>query len=309
MLRIIQNRAISFTFSGILIAISVVSLLIWGLKPGLDFTGGSQLVLSFSSARPTPAQVVDVAKPIVGAGETTAQPLGDQDVSIRMPALSEAKHQDLMTALRAKFEVNGVTITEKSFDSIGPIIGIELQHQTMWAVIFAILGIVIYVTFAFRHVSFPVASWKYGASTIIALIHDVTVPLGALSILGHFAGLEVGAWVVTALLTVLGFSVHDTIVVFDRIRENLGRYRKDGFEELVNKSINETLARSINTSFTVLLTLLAAYVFGGASTKDFILTLLIGIFFGTYSSIFIASPLLVTWHLHDLDRRHPSKKR
>lgn len=308
MIRIIQNRAISFAISGVLIGVSLVALLLWGLKPGLDFTGGSMLEVEFAGQRPAASVVVEVAKSIVSEGEATAQPLGEKGIVIRMPALTEAQHQELMSALRGKFETGSDKISEKSFESIGPVIGKELQVKTLWAVIFAIIGIVLYVTFAFRHVSYPVSSWKYGACTIVALLHDVIVPVGALAILGHFANLEIDAWVVTALLTIVGFSVHDTIVVFDRIRENLSRYRQIGFEELVNKSINETLARSINTSFTVLLTLLAAYLFGGESTRSFVLTLLIGIFFGTYSSIFIASPLLVTWHLHDLDRKHPSKR-
>ncbi len=303
MLRIIQNRGIGFLISGLAVGLALAAWLAWGLKPGIDFTGGSQLEADFIGGRPTAAQVSDVVKKAVSLQDVSVQPLGDQGMVVRMPALDESQHQTALKALRGAFEKGGVTIDEKRFDSIGPVIGVELQRQTIVAVGLAILAIVLYITYVFRKVSYPVSSWKYGVCTIIALMHDVIIPVGALSALGHFTGLEVGSWVVTVLLTVLGFSVHDTIVVFDRIRENLGKYRRENFEDLVNRSLNETLARSINTSLTVLLVLLATYLFGGETTKDFVLTLLIGIFAGTYSSIFVASPLLVTWQLHDQSKK------
>jgi preprotein translocase subunit SecF len=299
MMRIIQHRGIGFAISGIAIVISIVALFMWGLKPGLDFTGGSLLEVEFAGVnRPEPADVVAAAKTVITNGEISAQPIGAAGMTVRTVTIDEAAHQMLVTKIRGTFAKGGGSVTENRFDSIGPVIGQELQQKTLWAVAIAILAIVLYITFVFRKVSYPVASWKYGVCTIVALGHDVVIPLGALAILGHYTGLEVGAWVVTALLTILGFSVHDTIVVFDRIRENLSKHGRDGFEDLVNRSINETLARSINTSLTVLLTLLAAYIFGGGSVKDFILTLLIGIFAGTYSSIFVASPLLVAWHVY-----------
>ena len=303
MLRIIQNRTVGFLISGIVMGASLLAVIFWGLKPGLDFTGGSLLEVSFSSGRPETAALISAVRADVAKGEITAQPLGDQGMVVRMPAIDEPTHQKVVTDLRTAFEKGDVKIDEKQFESIGPVIGAELQRKTIYAVIAAILAIVVYITWVFRKVSRPVASWKYGVCTIIALAHDVVIPAGVLSILGHFTGLEVGAWVVTALLTVLGFSVHDTIVVFDRIRENISKSHREDFETLVNRSINETLARSINTSLTVLLVLLAAYFFGGDSTKDFVLTMLVGIFAGTYSSIFIASPLLVTWHVHDTSKR------
>jgi preprotein translocase subunit SecF len=304
MLRIIQNRAAGFIFSGTVTVLALAAWLLWGLKPGLDFTGGSLLEIEFvGAARPEASQVIDIVRKTVTEGEVAAQPLGEQAVVVRLPAVDEDKHQQMVAALKAEYEKDGATLDEKRFESIGPVIGQELQRKTIWAVLIAIVAIVLYITYVFRKVSHPIASWKYGVCTVAALLHDVILPIGALSALGHFTGLEIGAWVVTALLTVLGFSVHDTIVVFDRIREHLAKSHRENFEDLVNQSVNETLARSINTSLTVLLTLAAAYVFGGDSTKPFVLTMLIGIAAGTYSSIFVASPLLVTWHLHDQSRR------
>jgi preprotein translocase subunit SecF len=303
MLRITQHRRLFYVFSGILMAASLASWVTWGLKPGIDFTGGSMLELEFSAQRPSIDALVAEAEGSIGSSETTAQPLGESGIVLRMPTLDESEHQELLKDLKAAFEKDGATITEKRFESIGPLIGEELRKKTIYAVGLAILAIVLYITYVFRKVSHPVASWKYGACTIVALAHDVIIPVGVFSALGHFHDVEVGAWIVTGLLTVLGFSVHDTIVVFDRIRENLSHGRRESFEEIVNRSMNETLGRSLNTSLTVLLVLATTYVLGGESIKDFILIMLIGIAAGTYSSIFVASPLLVSWQLRDAKRR------
>ncbi len=299
MLRITQHRRVFYVFSGILMAASLAAWLLWGLKPGIDFTGGSMMEIEFSKGRPTVAEVSSAASASIGSKETGVQPLGESSMVLRMPPLEETAHRKLSADLKAAFEKDGDTLTEKRFESIGPVIGEELRKNTVYAVVAAILAIVFYITYVFRKVSYPVASWKYGVSTIVALCHDVVIPVGVFSALGHFMGVEVGAWVVTALLTVLGFSVHDTIVVFDRIRENLSHAHREGFEEVVNRSMNETIGRSVNTSLTVLLVLIVTYVFGGESIKDFILTMIIGIAAGTYSSIFVASPLLVSWQLRD----------
>ena len=184
---------------------------------------------------------------------------------------------------------------EKQFDSVGPVVGQELKRRAYIAIGTVLFLIVIYIAFAFRKVSRPVAPWKYGLAAIIALFHDIFIPTGIFSILGHYLGVEIDLLFVTGLLTILGFSVHDTIVVFDRIRENLRKGLGKNFEETVNISVNQTITRSINTSLTVFLTLLAIFIFGGASVKYFALLLMIGVFFGTYSSIFVASSLLVTW--------------
>ena len=195
----------------------------------------------------------------------------------------------------AKGEEN--TLIERRFDAIGPNIGAELRRRSLIALGLAIIGIVVYIALAFRHVSKPVSSWKYGVVAIIALVHDVTIPTGVFAVLGHFRGVEVDTLFINALLTILGFSVHDTIVVFDRIRENLRKLKSaEQFSATVNRSIRETFTRSINTSVTVLLVLGIVFFLGGETTRSFAFALILGIFFGTYSSIFIASPLLVLWN-------------
>lgn len=303
MLRITQHRRVFYVFSGILMAASLAAWLLWGLKPGIDFTGGSMLEIDFSKSRPATEALVIGANASIADAETTIQTLGETGVVLRMPPLDEQAHQKLLADLKSVFEKDGVTVTETRFESIGPVIGEELRKKTIYAVATAILAIVLYITYVFRKVSHPVSSWKYGIATIVALCHDVVIPVGVFSVLGHFMGVEVGAWIVTALLTVLGFSVHDTIVVFDRIRENLSHANRESFEGVVNRSMNETIGRSLNTSLTVLLVLITTYVFGGESIKDFILTMIIGIAAGTYSSIFVASPILVSWQLWGAKKR------
>lgn len=194
-------------------------------------------------------------------------------------------------------------IEEKRFDSIGPVIGGELKNSAVWAIIVALIAIVLYIGWAFRKISRPVSSFKYGIVATIALFHNVIITLGVFSILGHFYNVEIGVPFVAAILAILGYSVNDTIIVFDRTRENLLKSGIDDFEEVVNKSVNETLVRSLNTSFTTLLILFALYLFGGETIKYFVVALLVGIAFGTYSSIFIASPLLVSWQRWSLRKR------
>lgn len=303
MLRIIQNRRVFYAVSAALFVACFAALAAWGLKPGIDFTGGSLLELEFVGAsRPESDRLVEAVRGVVTEGEIFVQPIGENSAVVRMPNLAEDEHQELLVKLKAEFGKDGASVEESRFESIGPLIGAELRKKTVYAVIGAILAIVLYITYAFRKVSHPIASWKYGVVTVVALLHDVAIPAGLFAYLGHYYGVEVGAWIVTALLTILGFSVHDTIVVFDRIRERLSHRGRESFEELVNQSVNETLARSINTSLTVLLVLAAAYFFGGESIKHFVLAMLVGIGAGTYSSIFVASPLLVSWHLRDKKR-------
>ena len=194
-------------------------------------------------------------------------------------------------------------IEEKRFNSIGPVIGNELKEKAVLAIVIALIAIVLYNGFAFRKVSFPVSSFKYGIIATIALFHDVIITLGVFSVLGYFYNVEIGIPFVAAILAILGYSVNDTIVVFDRTRENLLKSGIDDFEKIVNKSVNETLVRSINTSFTTLIVLAVLYLFGGDTIKYFVVALMVGISAGTYSSIFIASPLLVTWQKWDLKRK------
>lgn len=293
-LQIIKNRKYPYLLSGILVLASVLSLIAWGLKPGLDFTGGSLLEVSFSQERPDVAGV-NSALSSLNFGDLVVQPSGDKNIIIKSRAISEEEHQAAVNSLKkAAGEKN--ELSEIRFDSIGPVIGKELLQKSIWMLIIASLAIIAYIAYAFRKVSRPLASWKYGTAAVIALLHDVLIITGIFSALGHFRGIEVDSLFITALLTIIGFSVHDTIVVFDRTRENLSKFYSGKFDEVVNDSVNQTLARSINTSLTTLLVLLALLFFGGSSIKNFTLALSLGIIVGTYSSIFIASPLIVDWN-------------
>ena len=288
MLNIIGKRKIYYTISAIFIVASIIALLLWGLKFGIDFKGGSILEVAYSdNKRPETNQIIDFLKPLK-LNDLRVSPVGDNGVNFRFRETDEATHQEIIKIL-------GGNVEERRFSSIGPTIGTELKQKSIKAIIIVLFGISLYIAWAFRKVSRPLSSWRYGVVTLIALFHDLVIPIGLFAFLGHFYGVEVGTNFIVALLVILGFSVHDTIVVFDRIRENLKRYASLDFVPLVNQSVNETLVRSISTSFTVLLTLLALYVFGGESLQYFILALMVGIFFGTYSSIFIASPLLISW--------------
>ncbi len=289
MLRIIQKRKIFFILSGILVAASILSLIIWGLNLGIDFTGGSLLEVSYSGDRPANTQVAD-SLATLELGEIKVQPSGDREMILRLRTLSEAEHQEVLNTLKGSHE-----LTENRFESIGPVIGQELKSKAWIAILLALIFIIAYIAYAFRQVSKPVASWKYGISAIIALAHDILIVTGIFAALGYFLDIEVGILFVTALLTVLGYSVNDTIVVFDRVRENLIYRPKETFVETINHSVNETVRRSINTSLTTLLVLLSLYFLGGETIKDFVLVLVLGTIFGTYSSIFVASPLLVVW--------------
>jgi preprotein translocase subunit SecF len=298
MLNIIKYYKFWFVVSGILLLAGVVSLSVYGLKPGIDFTGGTITQVKFPGAVP---QTSDISKVVSDAGTTNAviQPAGSQSVIIRTSPMEKDQHDKIMAALKAKFG----DITEESYSSIGPVIGKELRSNAAWQLGLVSLGIVLYIAYAFRKVSRPVSSWRFGWAAIIALIHDLFIVVGAFSLLGHFWGIEVDTLFVTALLTVLGFSVHDTIVVFDRIRENLRVRAGSTLPEIINSSINQTLVRSLNTSLTVIFVLIALLLFGGITIRYFVLALLFGIIAGTYSSIFIASPVLIVWHNWDLRRR------
>ncbi|MFH0852514.1 MAG: protein translocase subunit SecF [bacterium] len=289
MIPIISHRRIFYSISGILLCASILALILWGLKLGIDFTGGSLLQVEFKGERPANSAIEQKLAEI-DLGNISIQPVGDKGAILKFRDINEETHQKIITDLGGSSVVE-----EKSFESVGPVIGQELQRRAVYAIVFVLLMIVIYIAYAFRKVSKPVASWRYGVAAIIALLHDVVIPTGFFAVLGHFMDVEVGLLFVTALLTILGFSVHDTIVVFDRIRENLRKGVGSDFENTVEVSVNQTLGRSINTSLVVLLTMLAVFLFGGESTRYFSLVLIIGLFFGTYSSIFIASTLLVSW--------------
>lgn len=390
MIKIVQKRKIWFGFSLILISASVAALSMWGLKLGIDFTGGTLMEFSFKEKTLNSQEIKEALKDL-DLGEVNVQLSGDDSVLLRFKDVDENIHQEIIKALNAAisgedknkesesapegenienididtnteneeskpiggigralaaddeviseleknensgievvtengekinvesinsgdidFETIGGTeaennkIEEKRFDSIGPVIGNELKKSAIWAIIIALIAIVLYIGWAFRRVSRPVSSFKYGIIATIALFHDILITLGVFSVLGYLYNVEIGIPFVAALLAILGYSVNDTIVVFDRTRENLIKSGIDDFEEVVNKSVNETLIRSLNTSFTTLLILAVLYLFGGVTIKYFIVALLVGISIGTYSSIFIASPLLVTWQKWSLRRQ------
>ncbi|MDP3948514.1 MAG: protein translocase subunit SecF [bacterium] len=293
-MNIIGRKNIFLGISAVLIVVAVLAIAIFGFRQGIDFAGGT--LWQFSIAKNTPSadslenffkSNLDEAETVVSYDEV------NNNFMARLPTVSEPAHQELADALKEKYP----SLEEASFQSIGPSVSSGLRKNAITAIIFVILGISLYVAFAFRKVYQPVSSWIYGLITLLTLFHDVVIPAGLLALLGHYARIEIDSNFVVALLVVMGFSVHDTIVVFDRIRENLLLDRgKSVFAELVNRSINQTMARSINTSLTLIFVLLAIYFVGPASLHYFVLTLLVGVTTGIYSSIFVASPLLVLWH-------------
>ncbi|MCK4473971.1 protein translocase subunit SecF [Candidatus Parcubacteria bacterium] len=285
----LKYRKIYFVFSGILILASIICLGVFGLKPGIDFTGGSILELEAIEERPSNQEIKDALSEL-NLGEILVQPSQEKGVILRLKDISEETHQQVLEKLQGLCEFE-----ELRFESIGPVIGQELKEKTKVVVILCLLVIVFYIAFAFRKISQPIVSWQYGIASLIALFHDVLIPLGIFSILGKYYDVQITIPVVAALLTVLGYSINNTVVVFDRIRENLLKRRGATYEETVNISMNQTLSRSINTSLTTLFVLLAIFFLGGETLKYFALALILGISAGTYSSVFLASPLLVSW--------------
>ena len=290
MFNIISKTKYAYIFSGTLTLLSVLSLLVWGLKYDTDFTGGTLMEVKFANTIPSNQEISDVLSGI-SLNSLTIQASGNNSVLIRYAAEEDKTNDDAWKAINGKY----ADATQLRVDFVNSSVSKELKTKSLNALGIAIAAIMAYIAWAFRKVSRPVESWKYGAGAVIALAHDVIITAGVFSVLGHFYGIKVGIPFIAALLTILGFSVHDTIVVYDRTRENLLRgSSKEPFAEVVNRSLNETMVRSINTSMTVIVTLLAIYLFGGASIKYFSLALLVGVTFGTYSSIFVASALLVT---------------
>lgn len=290
---VIKYRKIFYAISTILVLGSILATLFWGLRPSIDFVGGSLLDVSFGSDRPTAEAVREVLdkSDLKDASVRSSE----EGFFIRLKEISQDQKNSIMESLSFSGKYTPI---EKTFSTVGPILGREAIQKSFLSIILVLLAIVLFIAFAFRKVSRPISSWVYGLVTILALLHDVMVPTGIFAILGHFHGFEVDTLFVTALLVILGFSVHDTIVVFDRVRENLHKNENTGgkkdFEIIVGESISETFVRSVNTSVTVLLAVLVLYIFGPETIKNFTLALLIGIFVGTYSSIFIGSTLLVT---------------
>jgi preprotein translocase subunit SecF len=290
-MNIVNRKNLFFTISGIIVGASVVAMIIFGFSEGIDFKGGTLWQLSSGLDRVQLPEIETVFKSDFNLTDVRiSSDITTGDFLVRTPPISEPDHQKFLNILNAKFP----GIKELSFESIGPSIGAELRSKAIMGIIFVLVGISIYIAFAFRKVYRPVSSWKYGVITLITLFHDVMIPAGLLAILGYFSKAEIDSNFIVALLVVMGFSVHDTIVVFDRIRENLFLDRgKTAFGDIINQSINQTLARSINTSLTLIIVLVALIFTGPANLFYFVLTLLVGVVTGIYSSIFIASPALL----------------
>lgn len=301
MFNITNNKKIFLPISGLLVALSIIAISFWGLNFGIDFTGGSLLEVSFGDFKPTISEV-RTSLVEVGLDNTIVQPTEDSYI-IRFKESNDKIHYEAVLSLKTLASSKEASIfKELRFDSIGPSVGKELKSKSFNASLLALLMIILYISFSFRKVSLPVASWKYGVASVIALAHDVIITLGVFSVLGHFYGTEINTPFIAAILTILGYSINDTIVVFDRIRDNLPK-SKENFSDTVNLSLNQTLGRSLSTSITTLLALAAIYFFGGNTIKDFSLALIIGITLGTFSSIFIASPMLVVWDNMSRKRR------
>lgn len=295
MITITRYRSIYYTFSGLLVGASIVLLLVYGLKFGIDFTGGSLLEGRYEGGEIAKEEIQKAIEK-AGAEDVSIQRTEGSIFIARFKDVDAAKYDAMkkeLTALGAS-QTPSRAFTELSFESIGPSVGEELKKNTFYAILLVLLLIGGYVAYAFRKVSHPIRSWNYSAATLLTLFHDIIIPIGVFAFLGHYRGVEVNVPFVAAILTVLGYSVHDTIIVFDRIRENLMKMRGATFENVIDTSLRQTALRSLNTSLTVLLVLVAIYVAGGEGIRYFALTLLIGIGAGTYSSIFVASPLLYT---------------
>ena len=291
MLPIVRYRFVWFGISIALFLAGAVFLIIGGLRLGTDFTGGSLIQVKFTDG---PAPVISDVETVLADSNLSGsrvQSVGESSLDIRSRQLSAEEHGSVLESLKKQYGA----LEEVAYSEVGPTLGKELKQKAIAAVILVLLGIIIYVSWAFRKSSGKLSGWAFGINALIALTHDVFITLGFFAMLGYFFHVEIDALFVTALMTVLGFSVHDTIVVFDRIREGIRKSADEPLALIIDRSVNETLVRSINTSLTALLVLFALYFFGGPTIKHFVLALIIGITIGTYSSIFLASPLLIYW--------------
>jgi preprotein translocase subunit SecF len=290
-MNIIKFRYIYFGISLLVIVPGIIALILWGLPMGIDFTGGSLLEVQFASGKPpaiadVSALYKEMSTTQVNISNPVVQPVGTDALSIRSKEMNDTLKVQIVAALKERFG-GGQDVIIMNFTQVSAVIGQEIAVRAAGAVAIAAIAILLYITYAFRGVQH---AFRYGTAAIIAMLHDVLVVIGVEAIVGHFLGWQADALFLTALLTVIGFSVHDTIVVFDRIRENSNVYRRVGYETIV-----QTLDRSINTQLTVMITLLALALFGGVSIRHFVVILLVGVFSGTYSSVFNASPILVVW--------------
>lgn len=294
-MNIIAKRKIFLAVSGLLVASGILAVIGFGFNQGIDFRGGTLWQFKIEKNQPTTVELEGFVKSAVSDISEIRINLdaSQNQFFARFKTTTEAEHHTLEAAAQKTYP----SFEELSFQSIGPSIGQKLKSNAVTAIILAIVIVSLYIAYAFRKVSRPISSWKYGVVTMITLLHDIAIPAGLIAILGHYLKIEIDSNFIVALLVVMGFSVHDTIVVFDRIRENLivSKNRAD-FAETINQSIIQTIARSINTSLTLIIVLIILYLLGPINLKYFILTLLVGVTTGVYSSIFVASPLLLVWH-------------
>lgn len=295
-MNIAAKRGWCFLASAILLIPGIIFLIIApGLNPGIDFTGGSTMTVKF--ADPVDQQSIRATIESLNVSDATVQNFGENTFFIRTKELTESEKDDLLTDLEIELSPNGYDVL--SFDLVSPLVAQETVVASFWALFAASIGIFFYVWWAFRNVPKP---FRYGTAAIIALLHDAGVIIGIFAILGVVADVEVNTMFLIALLTVVGYSVNDTIVVFDRVRENIISAPNRSLEANVNISIGETIGRSVNTSLTLLLTLLALMLFGGPTLKSFLLVLIIGVLVGTYSSIAVATQIVVAWEKQDFAR-------
>ena len=291
MLKIVQKRKYAYAFSILVSGVAIACIVLFGLKLGIDFKGGTLMEVRFSESSDVSADLVREKLGALNLQSLSVQPTDNRGMILRYLASDETANERVLTELRTTDQA----VAQLRVDFIGASVSNQMQSQALVGTLVAVLVVALYIAWAFRKVSYPINSWEYGIGAVIALLHDILITVGAFALFGHFLGIEVGIPFIAALLTILGYSVNDTIVVYDRVRENLLRSRVGtDFETIVNRSLNETLVRSINTSLTVIITLIAVAIFGGESVRWFAIALLIGVSFGAYSSIFIASALLVT---------------
>lgn len=293
MLSIIRRRKIFFVISGVLFLASIIGFFVFGFKLSIDFTGGTLMEVSFEKNRPNVNNIKQKLDEL-NMGIVSIQLSGEKEIIIKAKDLNNEQRNEVLKTVKKNFKDAG-KISELRFESIGPSIGKELKDKAFVAIALAAICMVLYIAYVFRKMSSTISSWKMGICAIVALVHDIVITCGIFIFLGAFWGVEIDILFVTALLVVLGYSVNDTIIVFDRIRYNVLKNSSVDFEINVENSINQTLVRSLGTTITTLLVLLALLLFGGASIEWFVVALMVGIGIGAYSSIFIAAPLLVEW--------------
>ena len=288
-MEMIKKRKLFYSISLGLSILSILSIGIFGLNLGIDFTGGSQLEIEYINEVPN----FEGIKQSLDLEEIVLQKSSDDVLILKTKEMTEVEHQEIVTILKSLGETKEGS---ESFQSIGPVIGQELKSKTKLVIILSLLCILLYIAYSFRRISKPVKSYVYGLTSLIALFHDVLIPLGVFAVLGKFYGVEITIPIITAFLTVFGYSINDSVVVFDRVRENLVKLSTPDFEKTIQESLKQTITRSLNTSLTTLIALSAIFLFGGATLRFFSLALILGIGLGTYSSLFLATPLLVTYY-------------